>query len=189
MRATIFVLMVCLIGAASFAACSNDSTAAGDADAAADVDRADVPRSDGAANLEPSTCGTTACMPARYEGLVSLRPCCTEAGTCGVDPKPLGAFGAVPDRCVELKAPGKPSIDCAGVEIERDGAPTIVYEGCCRPNHTCGVVATLGDLDFGCQSPSDFVEGYDGGPPVTCDLDASTNADADADAATDASTD
>lgn len=165
--------------AAALAACGDDtqvvlSDAGADATPAADALPA-PPREDGSAPApRPVACGAKACSPSRYEGVIDLPACCTAEKTCGLDLVPLGALRPVPDTCTAPGAPGTPSDDCEAVLTgDPDGGPSAVYQGCCRPNATCGVFVKLGDLDLGCQPAADFFP--DAAAPAPCILDASTD--------------
>lgn len=180
-------LTTCTLGAACFvAACTEDEArpAGGPADFDEDADtRPTPPSSDGGPTVpDATTCGSKQCTAATYEGLVALPPCCIANDTCGVDPKPLGSFlPRVPDRCVEVKAPGPLTFDCNDVDRDAaaadaasaDGAPPPRYDGCCHSSRkTCGIAVKVGDVDFGCQLPEDWIEGWDAGAPKPCDPDA-----------------
>lgn len=179
MRAiALFAVLMCAAGATSLViACTDDEAKPSGGPASFDEDadtRPAPPPSDAAPPVpDATTCSEKPCTGVRYDGLVTLAPCCAANGACGVDPKPLGSFlPIVPDRCIEAKPPGKLSFDCNVVRVERDGSPPSSYDGCCRANNTCGIAVKVGKHDFGCQLPEDWIEGWEAGAPAACDLDA-----------------
>jgi len=130
------------------------------------------PLDDGAAEANPPvTCGTDTCQPSTYEGVIALGACCTAQQTCGLDLSPLANVTTVPTTCTPLAQPGAASGDCPTYTTIDAGSGGIVFDGCCRPDNTCGVFVKLGALDFGCAAASDFV--LDAGAAPSCGLDAS----------------
>lgn len=83
----------------------------------------------------------------------------------------MGGFRPVAAECTSRAAPGAPSPEC---EEWRAGDAATAYQGCCRPDHTCGALVNLGgDLDLGCQRAEDFIA--DAGPGASCGPDAATD--------------
>jgi hypothetical protein len=129
------------------------------------------PLDDGAPEANPPVaCGTSTCQPGTYDDVIALGACCTAQQTCGLDLSPLANVTTVPTTCTPLAQPGTASGECPTFTASADGGGT-VFDGCCRPDNTCGVFVKLGALDLGCAAAADFVP--DAGAAGACGLDAS----------------
>ncbi len=187
------ILRIVAIGAFSVAgvivACSSDGSspstsatteagapdgATGDATASSPLPP--PPLDDGSAPPPPPTsCGSATCTSATYKNVIPLAACCASGNRCGLDLTPLTAIRTAPAGCTPLAAPGR-NDQCSGLVVgpESDGGDSTVYQGCCRPDDTCGIRIDLGGgLDFGCQPADAFVA--DAGDAGTCSSDASTD--------------
>jgi hypothetical protein len=80
-------------------------------------------------------CAGTVCAPSSLADAV-LAPCCYSGSKCGA---------LLPSACVEIDAEG--TID--------PGCPAFAtYPGCCKPDGTCGLIAS--GTPFGCVNPFAF---------------------------------
>jgi collagen type I/II/III/V/XI/XXIV/XXVII alpha len=93
-------------------------------------------------------CGT--CNAASvFGGLISAPACCTTDNKCGLDLTSLGMAG-----CAEQNAAGTLDASCPAQSLSG-----ISFQGCCRPDGTCGSLDTY--LGLGCVAGT-------GATPTAC---------------------
>jgi hypothetical protein len=81
----------------------------------------------------------TGCVGGNLLGILQVPACCTESSKCGLDLSAIGMTG-----CAEANAPGAVSTECPSQSI----GGFLTFEGCCRPDKTCGALDNL--LGLGC---------------------------------------
>lgn len=174
-----------VLAAVAAQACGGDSTdggsgSAGSAGTGGSPGAAGKSSSAGAAGKAQATkleCGTKTCtgvlIPVSGQSF-ELAPCCADEKTsqCGIDSTVLGMFGPTfPEACQPVAQPGVPDDACPQSPSQAiQGSPiTIKFDGCCRPNGTCGYqldsIGGLIPLGLGCVDSAPFV---DGGAPLSC---------------------
>jgi len=134
-----------------------------------------APLAGAAGNVATLECGTATCKPVVIPVQdFTIPPCCADAATnqCGLDSSVLAAFGPTfPEACQPLDQPGTADESCPksaktpvqGTQLE------IQFDGCCRPDHTCGYMLDrlggLFEIGLGCVDSAPFL---DGGAPTSC---------------------
>jgi len=82
--------------------------------------------------------------------------CCTDAGYCGVDIPPSASQFGIATGCQALNQPGNIDYGCPSLG-SLAGQDIGGFEGCCRPDGTCGIYVGTSELSLGC-----IQETYDG---------------------------
>jgi hypothetical protein len=161
-------------------ACTDDTTVipATTPDGAAptsDVAVLPVPVTEDASEAGPIACGASVCPPADFRGVATLPACCTASGACGISLSGASPYLAVGLGCFAPGAPGLADEACPG--YAGDGVTSLELQGCCLPDHTCGVFARLSSsIDLGCVATTGFTA--DAAAPTTCGYrDASVDHD------------
>jgi hypothetical protein len=93
-----------------------------------------------------------------------LPACCTTDGKCGLDLGALGGgMGGGAGICLEQHSPGTLNPSCP--DFNYMGFVTV--PGCCKEDHTCGVMVVEAFAPLGCTDINEFM-GMGGGQKQNC---------------------
>ncbi|MEB2312333.1 MAG: hypothetical protein OZ921_00735 [Sorangiineae bacterium] len=92
-----------------------------------------------------TSCDPGSCPPATGLGAQFAKACCTSEDACGLSVSVLASAG-----CQARNQPGTPDESCPAQSIQN----FLTFQGCCRPDHTCGLQDTI--LGLGCVDPAAF---------------------------------
>jgi hypothetical protein len=117
----------------------------------------------GAGGTTIDDCGGQQCEGVPIEQIgVTIEPCCSENGKCGLDTSIFSQVGLRFDPvCQERNQPGGLDASCPNGSFTAMGIP-VNFPGCCRPNGRCGYLVdqvAIVNLDLGCVDSTPMLDG------------------------------